>query len=54
MYFMPLYVTVCGSEDVEARGLHNMSATVAVIYIFLKQGLSLNLELIIMLDRLSN
>lgn len=54
MYFMPLYATVCGSEDAEARGLHNMSATVAVIYTFFKQGLSLNLELIILLDGLSN
>lgn len=54
MYFMPLYATVCGSKDAEARGIHIISATVVIIYIFLRQGLSLNLELIIQLDKLSN
>lgn len=38
MYFMPLYATVCGNEDVEVRGLHQVSATVAIIYSFIKAG----------------
>lgn len=35
------YASVCncvGNEDVEARGLHQVSATVAIIYSFIKAG----------------
>lgn len=36
MCFMPLCAAVCGSGDIEARGLYQVSATVALDYVYFR------------------